>query len=234
MKGALYQLYAALNQVTDIALEPGENLLSVSAGDTVRWIVGDTVSGSGQASQVHILVKPIAADLQTNLVITTDRRTYHLELHSGVKTYMASVSWVYPHSELLAFEKNNARASTRAERTIDGKLNLSRLNFRYRITGDAPWKPVRAFDDGEKVYLQFPSGIGQGQAPPLFVVGEDGEPALVNYRVRDNYYIVDRLFAVAELRLGTDRQQIVRISRVRAATPRARPLEADWEFDNGH
>lgn len=234
MKGALYQLYAAVNQVTDIALEPGENLLSVSAGDTVRWIVGDTVSGSGENSQVHILVKPIAADLQTNLVITTDRRTYHLELHSGAKTYMASISWVYPRSELLALEKSNARAFARAKQTIDANLNLHRLNFRYRITGDAPWKPVRAFDDGAKVYLQFPASIARVQAPPLFVVGEDSQLVLVNYRVKDNYYIVDRLFAIAELRLGTKRQQIVRITRVGVATRRARSIEADWGFDNGH
>ena len=234
MKGALYQLYTAVNQVTDIVLESGENLLSVSAGDTVRWIVGDTVSGSGEDSQVHILVKPIAADLQTNLVITTDRRTYHLELHSGDGTYMASVSWVYPYSELLALKKNNARARARAKQSIDANLNLSRLNFRYRITGDAPWKPVRAFDDGEKVYLQFPTSLARGQAPPLFVVGEDGRPALVNYRIRDNYYIVDRLFAVAELRLGTKRQQIVRITRSDARDRRARSIDADWGFDDGH
>ena len=97
-KGALYQLYAAVNQVTDVALEAGEKLVSVSAGDTVRWVVGDTTSGEGKEGQVHILVKPIGADLETNLVITTDRRTYHLELRSSQATYMASVSWTYPAS----------------------------------------------------------------------------------------------------------------------------------------
>lgn len=91
-QGALYQLYAAVNQVTDVALEGGEKLVSVSAGDTVRWVVGDTTSGDGKDAQVHILVKPIAPDLTTNLVITTDRRTYHLELHATEKTYMASVN----------------------------------------------------------------------------------------------------------------------------------------------
>ena len=103
--GALYQLYAAPNQVTDIALEVGEKLVSVSAGDTVRWVVGDTTSGEGKAAQVHILIKPIGADLQSNLVITTDRRTYHLEMHSSDKTYMASVSWTYPASQLIALKK---------------------------------------------------------------------------------------------------------------------------------
>jgi type IV secretion system protein VirB9 len=82
------------------------------------------------------------------------------------------------------------------------------------VTGDnPPWKPVRAFDDGSKVYIEFPSRIDQGEAPPLFVVGPNGDNQLVNYRVRDNYYIVDRLFAAAELRLGEKRQQVVRITR---------------------
>ena len=112
-KGALYQLYAAVNQVTDIALETGEKLLSVSAGDTVRWIVGDTTSGEGKDAQVHILVKPIAADLTTNLVITTDRRTYHVELHATDKTYMASVSWTYPPADA---DRPEARDRSRLDR----------------------------------------------------------------------------------------------------------------------
>lgn len=216
VRGALYQLYAAVNQVSDIALEPGEKLVSVSAGDTVRWVVGDTTSGNGAVAQVHILVKPIAPDLQTNLVINTDRRTYHLEMHSTDDTYMASVSWIYPHSDLIALKTRNTAAVQSAKLTIDRGLQLDRLKFRYRIEGNAPWKPVRAFDDGKKVYLQFPSGLRQGDAPPLFIVGSNGEPALVNYRVRDNYYIVDRLFAAAELRFGTNPQQIVRIVRTDA------------------
>src|SRR3546814_259917 len=96
-RGALYRLYAAPEQVSDIALQPGEKLVAVSAGDTVRWVVGDTTSGTGDEQQVHVLVKPVAPDLKTNLVITTDRRAYHLEMESTEGTYMASVSWHYPH-----------------------------------------------------------------------------------------------------------------------------------------
>jgi len=240
VKGALYQLYAAVNQVSDIALQPGEKLVSVSAGDTVRWVVGDTSSGAVQsgstAEQVHILVKPIAPDLQTNLVIATDRRTYHLEMHSTEDAYMASVSWVYPASELLVLRKSNNAAIQSAKLTIDRGIDLNRLKFRYRIEGNAPWKPVRAFDDGNKVYIQFPSGLRQGEAPPLFVVGNDGRPALVNYRVRGNTYIVDRLFAAAELRLGSEPQQIVRIVRKdatwRTASARRRAKPRRWSFDN--
>jgi type IV secretion system protein VirB9 len=215
-KGALYQLYAAPAQITDIALEPGEKLVSVSAGDTVRWVVGDTTSGEGNAAQVHILVKPIGADLQTNLVITTDRRTYHLEMRSSPSTYMASVSWTYPASELLALKKQRSEADLASGAIADAGINIEQLKFRYRIEGDAPWRPLRVFDDGTKVYIQFPSGLAQSEAPPLFLVGPDAKPALVNYRVRGNTYIVDRLFAAAELRLGTAPQRVVRIIRIDA------------------
>ncbi len=85
-QGALYRLYAAPERVSDIALQPGETLTAVSAGDTVRWVIGDTTSGSGETRRVHVLVKPFAPDLKTNLVITTDRRTYHLQLESTERT----------------------------------------------------------------------------------------------------------------------------------------------------
>jgi type IV secretion system protein TrbG len=212
-KGALYQLYAGVNQVSDIALEAGEKLVSVSAGDTVRWVVGDTSSGEGKDAVCHILVKPIGAELETNLVITTDRRTYHLELRSSQTTYMASVSWIYPASELVSLKKQRSEAEAAASAVADTGVAIEQLRFRYSITGDAPWKPVRVFDDGAKVYIQFPAGLAQSEAPPLFVIGPDGRPALVNYRVRGTTYIVDRLFAAAELRLGTAPQRVVRIVR---------------------
>jgi type IV secretion system protein VirB9 len=215
-KGALYQLYAAVNQVTDIALEAGEKLVSVSAGDTVRWVVGDTTSGEGDGAQVHILVKPVGTELQTNLVITTDRRTYHLELHSASAAYMASVSWTYPAGELIALRKQQEEAGAAASAFADIGVNIDQLRFRYRLEGDAPWKPRQVFDDGAKVYIQFPPGLAQSEAPPLFVIGPDGKPALVNYRVRGTTYIVDRLFAAAELRLGREPQRVVRIVRTDA------------------
>jgi type IV secretion system protein VirB9 len=213
--GALYQLYAAPGEITDIALEAGEQLVGtgpVAAGDTVRWIIGDTESGSGATKRVHILVKPTRPDLVTNLVINTDRRTYHLELRSAEKTYMASVSWAYPQDQLIALRRQNAAANEAAP--IASGVDIGALNFRYRIEGDDPaWRPLRAFDDGRQVFIEFPSGIGQGEMPPLWVIGAEGGAELVNYRVRGNHMIVDRLFAAAELRLGGEHQQKVRIVR---------------------
>ena len=199
--GALYQVYAAVGRVTVVALQPGEDLVTVAAGDTVRWIVGDASSGSGEALRVNVLVKPIRSGLKTNLVITTSRRTYLIELTSTDKTWMASVSWEYPKDRMLALQRQAQVASAAAP--VDSGLSLERIRFRYAISGsNPPWKPPRAFDDGEKVYIQFPPGIAQGELPPLFVIGAQGDGQLVNYRFRPPYYIVDRLFGAAELRLG--------------------------------
>lgn len=207
--GALYQVYAKPGQVTDIALQEGEQLVGsgpVASGDTVRWMIGDTMSGVGAASRVHILVKPVRPDIATNLVINTDRRTYHLELRANPSVYMASVSWSYPQDELIALRQSRAAADRAAP--VAAGMDLSSLNFRYAIDGDRPdWRPLRAFDDGVRVFIEFPESIAQGELPPLFVIGPKGEAELVNYRVSGRYMIVDRLFAAAELRLGGRKDQ---------------------------
>lgn len=207
--GALYQVYAAPGQITDIALEPGESLTGagpIAAGDTARWIIGDTESGSGLSRRVHILVKPTRPDITTNLVITTDRRIYMLELRAEAKPYMPAVAWAYP------VPPASQRANIPATPIIPA---AAVRHYRYGITGDTPpWRPVSVYDDGRRVYVEFPRGIVQGEMPPIFVLGADGEPQLVNSRIYQNILIVDRIFGAAELRLGGgDRQQTVRIVR---------------------
>lgn len=218
--GALYQVYAAPGQVTDIALQEGEQLVGpgpVAAGDTVRWMIGDTVSGTGALARVHILVKPTRSDIATNLVINTDRRTYHLELRATPSTYMASVSWTYPQDALIALHR--AREAAAQNAPVAAGIVLNQLNFGYTFHGDRPdWRPVRAFDDGVRVYIEFPESIAQGEMPPLFVIGAGGVAELVNYRVSGRYMIVDRLFTEAELRLGDRKSE----QRVRIRTNRRR------------
>jgi type IV secretion system protein VirB9 len=206
--GALYQIYAAPGQITDVALEEGEQLTGsgpIAAGDTVRWLVDNTESGTGDTRRVHILVKPTRPGIQTNLVVNTDRRTYLLELRSREKPYMPSVSWYYPVGQ-------SSRAELAAlTATLPGQ---SERRYRYRIEGDdPPWRPINAYDDGRKVYVEFAAGIIQGELPPLFVLGHDGATEIVNYRAYGNILIVDRLFAAAELRLGGEHQLKVRIVR---------------------
>lgn len=212
MEGAVYRLYTAPGKVSDIALQPGESLIAISAGDTARWVIGDTLSGAGETAQVHVLVKPATAGLKSNLIVTTNRRTYHVQMESTPSTAMIAMSWSYPQDALMALKVSQARAEAAAP--IATGVNIEALEFRYAISGDKPaWRPSHVFDDGQTVYIEFPKGIAQGEMPPLFVIGRDGKAELVNYRVQRNVFLVDRLFEVAELRLGGKRQTIVRITR---------------------
>lgn len=212
-EGAVYQVYTAPERVTDIVLEPGEGLTAVASGDTARWVIGDTASGAGPARRAHILVKPFSSGLSTNLVITTDRRTYHLSVASRAGGAMSSVSWTYPADALIALK----RAADEAAAPVAAGLAIDLMHFEYAISGDRPdWRPVRAFDDGRQTFIEFPAAIEVGEAPPLFLVDGKGAAQLVNYRLRGRFYVVDRLFDAAELRLGSKRQQVVRITRTTA------------------
>lgn len=207
--GALYRLHAEPEQVSDIALQKGEELVSVAAGDTARWVIGDTSSGTGANRRSHVLVKPSSSGLRTNLVIATDRRVYHVELDSRSTSRMAGIAWTYPDDSLLALDR-----SLGAGAPVASGVSVEQLDFNYRIEGDkVPWRPLRAFDDGRQVFIEFPPSLARGEAPPLFVTGGDGRAELVNYRLRGRYYVVDRLFAAAELRLGGKHQKVVRIVR---------------------
>ncbi len=223
--GGLYQVYAAVGQVTDIVLQEGETLSdtgAVAAGDTVRWVIGEAASGSGRGRRTHILVKPTDPGLRTNLVINTDKRTYHVELRSTSATYMASVGWSYPQDEIIAVRARIEAAAAVANTQVQTGIDPAKLDFAYRLSGaNPPWKPVEVFDDGAKTYLLFPDTIAQSELPPLFLIGEKNKAELVNYRVAGRYIVVDRLFSVAELRLGTKRQQIVRIERTRGREQRS-------------
>jgi len=159
-----------------------------------------------------VLVKPSRTEITTNLVITTDRRSYMIELRAGEKPYMPAVAWAYPA------EPGNRRQAVSETPIIPDTVAR---NYRYGLTGDTPpWRPVTVFDDGRRVYVVFPRGIVQGEMPPIFVIGPDGEAEIANGRVYQNILIVDRLFGAAELRLGSGkRQQTVRIVRTDGTKP---------------
>lgn len=226
-EGGLYQVYAAPGRVTDIVLEPGEQLAGsgpIAAGDTARWVIGDTESGDGETRRVHVLIKPTLPGLATNLIINTDRRTYYVELRAGAATYMASVAWTYPKDALIAVTKPAAPPRPTAALATSPPLadpDLPRLNFDYRISGDrVGWRPQQVFDDGAKVHLVFPADVATGELPPLFLLDAAGKGGLVNYRIEGRQIIVDRLFDRAELRLGDKRSaRKVRIERAGTRAP---------------
>ena len=207
---SVYPVIATPGRITDIVLEPGEALVAsgaVAAGDTARWVIGDTSSGAGAARRVHVLIKPTAPGLATNLLINTDRRTYHLELRASARTWQAQVSWRYPPSAPVLVDAPPAPRG----------LDLSTVNRAYRVEGDHPiWRPVAVFDDGQRAYVEFGPGVVLDDLPPLYRLGVDGKASeLINYRIEGRRIVVDRLFDRAELRLGIKRQaQKVRLIRL--------------------
>lgn len=153
-------------------------------------------------------------------VINTSRRTYHIELRATPATYMASVSWSYPEHELIALRQAEAERTRIAP--VAAGLDLAALNFSYSLSGDKPgWRPIRVFDDGRQLFVEFAESIARDEMPPLFVTGDKGEAELVNYRVTGRFMIVDRLFSRGELRLGAGRSAR-KVIIERAARPRGR------------
>jgi type IV secretion system protein VirB9 len=202
-EGDIYVVYAGLDRLTDIALEPGEALTAEPvAGDTEGWIKSEFTSGNGPNARTHIVIKPRDEGIATNLIVPTTKRVYQLELRSKPDWYMPDVRWFYPDEEMAVAVKKEIDDQIKQADSEALAVSPERLNFRYRIKGrDVSWKPAQVFDDGAKVYLKMPEDIATGDAPALFVI-EDGKPLLVNYRVKDRLYIVDRLFAKAQLRVG--------------------------------
>ncbi len=229
---ARYLLCARPLHLTDIQLQPGEKLVDVSAGDTVRWVIGTTQSRSGTATRVHLLIKPLEPDLETNLIITTDRRAYQLLAKSSPVAAHGAIAWVYPQEERAKLAAARARQAQLEQQTVATGLTPDQLRFDYRITPAKryDWTPVRVFDDGAKTYIQFPPETRASEIPALFVK-RDRELQLVNYRVRGDYYVVDRLFDEAELRVG---REAVTVARIQRSKPRWTPPEPIERGSGGH
>jgi P-type conjugative transfer protein TrbG len=213
--GRLYTVQASPHFLTAITLRPGEKLISKAAGDTIRWVLGETVQGAGASQQVIVMVKPIRGNLRTNIILTTDQRTYLLDARSYEgDTYTSVISWNYPQEQMR--DAQAARAAE-AQSVVASGLAIDQLHFGYDIatihSRKPSWQPIRVFDDGLKTYIQFPTNMAATEAPPLFLIGPDKQVQLVNYRYLGGYYIVDRLIDVAELRLGEKNQTVVRITR---------------------
>jgi type IV secretion system protein TrbG len=212
-EGQLYQVYCAPLRITDIQLEPGETLASEPVGgDSVRWILARTKSKVNGLEQEHVYIKPTRPGLKTTLSLNTSLRTYHIELTSYESTYMAAVSWNY--------EQYNMRQIARIENNaIEQKVNVAALNFNYRVEvkkGHTPyWLPAKVFDDGMKTFIQFPLEMQYRECPVLFAIGSKNDMQLVNFRVKKDYFVVDRLFERAELRGGQDGVTIIRITKSR-------------------
>jgi type IV secretion system protein TrbG len=203
--GGIYEVQAATFHETALQLQPGELLTGKdlpTAGDTARWTIAATRTGSPPNETTVLIVKPLESDLETNMTITTNRRLYTVVLKSSEHTYMPLVGWLYPQDTARELADQAATVKKTEEQSEGLTVPPEQLNFNCTITGSqVAWRPLRAYDDGSKTYLQMSPEMQSYEAPAIFVM-EGKTPILVNYRVKHSIYIVDRLFDRAQLRVG--------------------------------
>jgi type IV secretion system protein VirB9 len=186
------------NRITDISLQPGEKVTAVHAGDTARWQINPAKSGMDEGETVHVVIKPLAPDISTNLVVMTDRRTYNFDLVSSIREFIPSVRFSYPDDAIRSWNAfiAESRAKKQSELVLAEGAGLSpdNLYFGYEIVKgkEVPWKPVRVFDDGSKTYIEMPAKYSSMEAPILLFY-EGRQQKLVNYRVKERFYVVDRI-----------------------------------------
>ncbi len=203
--GGIYEVQAATFHETALELQPGESLTGrdlPTAGDTARWTIAATRTGAPPNETTVLIVKPLEAELETNMTITTNRRLYTVVLKSSEHTYMPLVGWLYPQDAARELAETAAATKKTEEEGESITVTPDQLNFNCTVSGSqAPWRPIRVYDDGSKTYLQMSPDMQNTEAPAIFVM-EGKTPMLVNYRVKHSLYIVDRLFDRAQLRIG--------------------------------
>ena len=208
-------------RVCIVELQAGEKIVGEPhIGDSVRWNISPAMYGTGDQATAVIILKPQTPGLDTNLLITTDRRAYYLRLISKPEDYIARVAFAYPDDDTRKWQQQQAeqQALAKQERHAaevpPAMITVEKMNFDYTIRGDEHLRPLRVFDDGAKTYIQMPPELQHREAPVLLVMGNDGKGEMTNYRVKDQPYIVDRIFERASLVLGAGKKaQKVEISR---------------------
>ncbi len=223
--GAVYTIYCAPLNLTDIALEPQEKIISIAAGDSLRWQVSQTYSGAGMTLAQHIIVKPNSPNLTNSLFITTDRRVYHLTLQSVTgDSYMVEVNWHYETSPLTFVSNQDQGYSSSGSASgmptaSPFQLDLSKLDFNYKfgtVKGSQPtWYPTRIFNDGRQTFIEFPADFYNSDLPVLYIATTDKSyGTMVNWRLKGRYMVIDAVILKARLESGVvskDDQTVIQI-----------------------
>jgi type IV secretion system protein VirB9 len=197
-----------------VELEPGEKIVGEPhIGDSIRWEVSPTSSGSGADATPILIIKPRISGLDTTMVVPTDRRAYYIRLQSKPTEYVARVAFTYPEDhnhewQVFLAKQRELEQQGQAQHVADlPKSAIENLYWNYAIKGGSQSaRPVHVVDDGVKTYIQMPEEAVHRELPVLVIKTSDGSE-MVNYRVKDNIYIVDRLFDRAALVLGVGKHQ---------------------------
>ena len=229
------------NYGCDIELEAGEHVKAVILGNEPLWDYLIWESNQQFEPIQHVTIGPRVSQAQTNAIIGTDRRTYHLELLSTTQSeYIRSAKFYYPRERLREFQtrqreqnKNDAKTAAleKRKRAIDeiaskGTLPYEYMSFGWEITAESSvsWNPIRVFDDGAHIYIQFPEQITFDDFPGIYAPLNDGkltqpvwrtvQPEKGKSRETGTYIMVDGMFDELRLVGGfSDEQQTVVIKK---------------------
>lgn len=207
----------------DVELQAGEKVnKKIVLGDSVNWTWEGVESIEHGKVVQHVVFQPHDNDVETNVIIPTNRRTYHIRLFAPKQAgaYLNRVGFYYPQElvqdwESAEEEVAKADEKVEAEQVMSSPVSIDKMDFNYTVTGDASFKPVHVFNDGERVYMEMPDGIKVDGSPMLLLLDEKNEVMKVNYRREEDpksgvvHYVVDKLFSQAELRLGDSKVRVI-------------------------
>ncbi|MDB4990532.1 MAG: type secretion system protein VirB9 [Myxococcaceae bacterium] len=220
------RVFCRAQQLCDIELQEGEQIQKILVSDKSQFLQDSSTA----AGHEHVVVQPKVPNVTCSMGIYTDRRVYYLELVSteDADKHMPRVRFVYPEDQKAQWtarmkQEGRLAPSDRAQAKADALvLRPEHLFFgyeiekegRWRVRRNINWTPVRAFDDGEKTYIEMPLTMLSGEAPILLVVNAEGTAAVVNYALKGTHFVVGELFQQAILVKGIGRkQERVRITR---------------------
>lgn len=208
----LPSIVTSVLNVTDIQFEPGEAITDFQCGDTVRWVISPSISGKEPNLISHVIIKPTDAGLTTSLAVMTTKRTYNFKLVSTRDDYMPIVSFVYKDQiDAKWADYKKAVADSEKAKQLETSSpsvtkNIDNLDFNYNVSGSTSWKPIRVYNDGVKTYIQLPKEAKYNEIPVLMVL-DNNDKKMVNYRFKNDRYIVDKLFSEAVLIMGVGMDQ---------------------------
>lgn len=218
---AMPKLTCSPVRACDIEMEPGETPRKIIVGDGQNWTWEAADSIEKGRTVNHIVVQPKDSDLETNLIVTTDRRTYHIKLHAPKSegVYLNRIGFYYPEQLVSSWDDKMGKAAEAKvkddqDNVMPAPVAPDQMAFDYRIDGDADFRPVRVFNDGERTYIAMPEEVRHGEYPTLSLIDAKGDYMVVESRRTVDeksgniYFIVDKLFSKAALHRDNEKVTI--------------------------
>ena len=189
----VYRLYGFVGYAIELIFEDGESFAGNAGGDleaiTFGW------------HDNHMILKPKAVNVGTNLVVYTNRRAYRFEYSASAKKpdprtdqVMFAVRFNYPPQYAT---KPSAVGAT--DRELEAGASGRPKNYDYWFCGSPSIKPVAAFDDGVHTRITFGA---KAELPALFVRNDDGTESLLNFSMEDGDVVIHRVAGRFILRRG--------------------------------